>query len=154
MVSPFIPLPVANTLPSTYKKLPTTLPPSSTSVPGKQSTNKYVLSRSGHAAHPDEILASCQALRTHIQKVQDDADEEFELWQKELAARDLADKRRVAPGWLDSDARILQPEKLNQGGSKIDSQNIDMSNIDVSESFNRESEEIDRVFGTLKLKQS
>jgi hypothetical protein len=69
------------------------------------------VSSSGHAAHPDEIIASCKALQAYIQKVQDDADRELKTWEDAIAARELAEKRRVAPGWLDSEARLLEPEK-------------------------------------------
>src|SRR5271168_4554010 len=82
-VSPFISLPTATTLPYTYKTLPSTLPPSSTgstttSTDGKP---KYVVSSSGHSAHPDDIIDSCKALQAYIQKVQDDADRELKAWE-------------------------------------------------------------------------
>ena len=110
-VSPFVSLPTSTTLPYTYKTLPSTLPPSSTGAAGVDEKAQYVVSASGHGAHPDEIIASCKALQTYIQKVQDDADKELKAWQDAIDARELAEKRRVAPGWLDSDARILEPQR-------------------------------------------
>jgi hypothetical protein len=41
--------------------------PSQSQPPSKP---KFVVSQSGHAAHPDDIIASCQTLAAHIQKVQ------------------------------------------------------------------------------------
>ncbi|ELR07537.1 hypothetical protein GMDG_08452 [Pseudogymnoascus destructans 20631-21] len=112
-VSPFISLPTATTLPYTYKTLPSTLPRSSTATTSTagaaDSKPQYVVSAAGHAAHPDEILASCKALQAYIAKVQDDADRELRGWEEGIRARELAEKRRVAPGWLDSEARILEP---------------------------------------------
>lgn len=33
-----------------------------------------------------------------------------------VRARDLAEKRRLAPGWLDSDVRVLEPERKGDVG--------------------------------------
>ena len=69
-VSPFVSLPTAATLPYTYESMPSALPPPVTGVTGAStdagSKPRYVVSPSGHAAHPDEIVASCEALRAHI----------------------------------------------------------------------------------------
>lgn len=156
MVSPFVSLPVATILPSTYKKLPSTLPPFSTGILTGRPDNKYVISKSGHAAHPDEIQASCEALRNYVQKVKDDADGELKSWESEIAARELAERRRIAPGWLDSDARILHPDKPRADGNLIDSQ-IEASDIDASltqiihPDILNKGDELDRAFGGLEV---
>ncbi|KAK7966360.1 uncharacterized protein PG986_000637 [Apiospora aurea] len=113
-VSPFVTLPVAATLPYTYKSMPSTLPPSSTTGLANTAADakpKYVVSASGHAAHPDDIVASCQALQAHVAQMQEEAGRELRALEERIAARELAEKRRVAPGWLDSEARLLEPEK-------------------------------------------
>lgn len=115
-VSPFISLPTAPTLPYTYKPLPSTLPPSSTANPDGTEREKYVVAPSGHAAHPDEIIASCQALQAHIQKVHEDADKAIQDWERSLKEEDLMEKRKLAPGWLDSNEKILEPERKTAGG--------------------------------------
>ncbi|KAK3997526.1 hypothetical protein QBC44DRAFT_354553 [Cladorrhinum sp. PSN332] len=121
-VSPFVNLPSATTLPYTYKPMPSTLPPSSvgiTSTSDDSNANKprYVISSSGHAAHPDDILASCRALHAHISKLQADAEAEIKAIDERIRARELAEKRRLAPGWLDSDVRVLEPERKGDAGS-------------------------------------
>lgn len=168
-VSPFVSLPTATTLPYTYKTLPSTLPPSSTGAPapGTDEKTKYVVSPSGHAAHPDEIVASCQALKAYIQRVQDDADRELEAWQDAIEARELAEKRRVAPGWLDSDARILEPEKKAgsseaAGGSALAQSHLMDAGVSSADASNlrhtpvaapsREGDELDRAFGGLGIR--
>ncbi|KAL3422897.1 hypothetical protein PVAG01_04645 [Phlyctema vagabunda] len=170
-VSPFVSLPTATTLPYTYKNIPSTLPPSSTGTTASVGDDKakYVVSSSGHSAHPDDIIASCQALQSYIQKVQDDADRELKAWEEAITARELAEKRRVAPGWLDSDARILEPAKAgnpNQndnssaaGGSNL--MDVGVSSADASGLQhtpvtlpNGEGDELDRAFGGLGLKTS
>ncbi|TGO56814.1 hypothetical protein BOTNAR_0215g00090 [Botryotinia narcissicola] len=67
------------------------------------------------------------------------------------ATRELAEKRRVAPGWLDSDARILEPEKKTvAGGERL--MDVDVSNNDASRLAqtpvavpNQEGDELDRA---------
>ncbi|MCJ1314437.1 hypothetical protein MMC25_008119 [Agyrium rufum] len=132
-VSPFISLPTAPTLPYTYKSLPSTLPPSSTSPPPPQQSSKtsssstgpttdkkdstsipkpkFIISSSGHAAHPDEIIESCRKLQAHLTKMQDEAENTLRQWKKDIEERELAEKRRVAPGWLDRSEKILEPAK-------------------------------------------
>ncbi|KAI9665615.1 MAG: hypothetical protein M1829_005695 [Trizodia sp. TS-e1964] len=110
-VSPFVSLPSATTLPYTYKSLPSTLPPPSTGDGKSGEKNKYVVSSTGHAAHPDEIVASCRALQAHLQQMQTDAENILRGWEDGIRQQELAEKRRVAPGWLDSDAKMLEPEK-------------------------------------------
>lgn len=122
-VSPFVNLPSATTLPYTYKPMPSTLPPSALGIAaadgakpdddsaGDAAKPKYVVSPSGHAAHPDEILASCRALHAHVAQLQARAEQELAALEERIRARELAEKRRVAPGWLDSDARLLEPER-------------------------------------------
>ncbi|KAH7330531.1 hypothetical protein BKA65DRAFT_509546 [Rhexocercosporidium sp. MPI-PUGE-AT-0058] len=161
-VSPFVSLPTATTLPYTYKTLPSSLPQSSTGAPSSaDDKTKYVVSSSGHAAHPDDIIASCKALQAYIQKVQDDADKELKAWDEYLAARDLAEKRRVAPGWLDSDARILEPERKTEAG-RLESNlmDVDVSSAEASGlqkapvvAPNREGDELDRAFGGMALQK-
>lgn len=116
-VSPFISLPTATTLPYTYKPLPSTLPPSSTADSSGAERSKYVISPSGHAASPEEIIASCQALQAHIQKTQEDAERTIREWEKGLKEQELAEKRRVAPGWLDREEKILEPKRTSLGGT-------------------------------------
>ncbi|KAI1860238.1 hypothetical protein JX265_005846 [Neoarthrinium moseri] len=132
-VSPFVSLPTAATLPYTYKAMPSTLPPSSTGITGTSNSSsaggddpsakpRYVVSASGHAAHPDDIVASCRALQGHVAKMQEDAERELRELDDRIRARELAEKRRVAPGWLDSEARLLEPERRAAGG-ELDDEN-------------------------------
>ncbi len=125
---------------------------------------KYVVSSSGHAAHPDDIIDSCKALQAYIQKVQDNADRELKAWEDGIQARELAEKRRVAPGWLDSDARILEPERLDGRGARqsatpaaqvnlmdTDTSSAEISGLNMQDAANN-GDELDRAFGGLGLK--
>lgn len=49
----------------------------------------------------------------------EDAAREVRTWEDGIRERELKEKRRRAPGWLDSEARILEPER---GSKEEDSQ--------------------------------
>ncbi|RAL12741.1 uncharacterized protein BO97DRAFT_470207 [Aspergillus homomorphus CBS 101889] len=162
-VSPFINLPTTVTLPYTYKSVPSTIPPSVTVDPSNPDIKtRYVVSSSGeHAASPEEILASCNALEQHLNKARSDAEKAIRDWEESIAQRDLAEKRRVAPGWLDRDEKLLQP--LNAAGSGTREEN-QSSLLDSSSAADPsaaalpsmvphdEGEELDRAFGGLNVK--
>jgi hypothetical protein len=93
--------------------------------------------------------------------MQDDAERELREWDERIRQRELAEKRRVAPGWLDRDERILEPEKKDDihpiaatTSSALPNQ---MSGVSVSAARapalarNREGDELDRAFGGLAL---
>lgn len=122
---------------------------------------RYVVSSSGeHAAHPDEILAACQSLEQHLKKTRTDAEKAIQAWEESIKQRDLAEKRRVAPGWLDRDEKLLQPTRsttsqANAGAveSLLDSPSADQGASNMPPMVPRdEGEELDRAFGSLGLK--
>lgn len=107
--------------------MPSTLPAPATGITGASSSSssgagpggsgsddnkpKYIVSSTGgHAAHPDDIISSCNALKAHITKLVEDADRELKELETRIREAELAEKRRVAPGWLDSETHLLQPE--------------------------------------------
>ena len=153
-MSPFLSLPTAVTLPYTYRSVPTSLPPSifSENGPGKQ---KYVTSSSGHSAHPDDIVNACKALEAHLKENLDAAEKAIRDWEQDIKERDLAEKRRVAPGWLDRSEKILEPTKAS---SKAEADQNLLDGQSVNTIFapamlpSREGEELDRAFGGLDLK--
>lgn len=123
---------------------------------------RYVVSSSGeHAAHPEEILASCLSLEEHLKKTRSDAERTIRDWEEGIRQRDLAEKRRVAPGWLDREEKLLQPSRATltqtpreqQSQSLLDSSPADRGSSDLPAMAPRdEGEELDRAFGGLKMK--
>lgn len=123
---------------------------------------RYVVSSSGeHAAHPEEILASCLSLEEHLKKTRSDAERAIRDWEEGIRQRDLAEKRRVAPGWLDREEKLLQPSRVTltqspmeqRGQSFLDSSPADQGSSDLPAMAPRdEGEELDRAFGGLKMK--
>ncbi|KAF2841248.1 hypothetical protein M501DRAFT_1029365 [Patellaria atrata CBS 101060] len=171
-VSPFLSLPTATPLPYSYKTLPSTLPPCSTSnVASQVSTSSganlgssdrdatkpaFVLSPSGeHAAHPDDIIASCQKLQNHLKQMQQEAEQTVRKWEERIRERDLAEKRRVAPGWLDTGASgVLEPErKVEKRAENVMDMEVDGQDEGQEKEGggDREGEELDRAFGGMGI---
>ncbi|KAL2866281.1 uncharacterized protein BJX67DRAFT_143444 [Aspergillus lucknowensis] len=163
-VSPFINLPTAVTLPYTYKSVPSTLPPSVTVDPSNPDAKpRYIISSSGeYAASPEEILASCKSLEQHLNKTKIDSEKAIKEWEESISARDLAEKRRVAPGWLDRDEKLLQPSSApsnrppqsQTSQSLLDSAAPDSAAAELPSSMapRNEGEELDRAFGGLNVR--
>lgn len=183
-VSPFLSLPTATPLPYSYKQLPSTLPPSILSSPPTASNQSmdpgsqqqaqqlppppaqpaYVVSASGTSAHPDAILSSCLALQSHLQQLESSANATLKKWEDRRRAADLAEKRRVAPGWLDGDVKLLKPENVveeeqtqMESGRPPLEQRHSVGIKGLVERRDgvpdpREGEELDRVFGGLDIK--
>ncbi|RMD40946.1 hypothetical protein DV735_g4214, partial [Chaetothyriales sp. CBS 134920] len=133
-VSPFLSLPSTVTLPYSFRhEVPSSLPPSV--IDDASDKPKYIVSSSGHTAHPDDIINSSNALRQHISKTADDARKQIEAWEQSIKDRELAEKRRVAPGWLDREEKMLEPTKKAQQAAAVP---VPLQS--------REGEEIDRAF--------
>ncbi|KAF3908851.1 hypothetical protein AA313_de0200308 [Arthrobotrys entomopaga] len=106
-VSPFAGLPTSITLPFDYVSLPASLPPSSSS---------QIVSPSGQSSiSPEQLIIDCNNLSAHLTKEAQTAKEDIEKWVKSIEERELMEKRRVAPGWLDTGVMMLEPTKVAQG---------------------------------------
>ncbi|KAF2826792.1 hypothetical protein CC86DRAFT_369949 [Ophiobolus disseminans] len=172
-ISPFLSLPTSVPLPYSYKTLPSTLPASilhplnqsnqSSSDQNPQQPPAYITSSTGTSSTPDAILTSCLALQQHLQKLEDEARQTLRDWEERRRQEDLAEKRRVAPGWLDSGVHILKPEEGNTsgevGGGKVveggvgiqDLMDDDPQRREIEERKVKEGEDLDRVFGGLAV---
>lgn len=152
-VSPFLSIPTAVTLPYTFRSVPASLPPSVLSDSQNGERTNFVKSASGHAANPEDIIASCQKLQQHMSKSVQDALHLIKSWETEIKERDLAEKRRVAPGWLDRDEKILEPKKSS--GAQVNQDLLEGGSAEVDApvmSPSREGAELDKVFGSMRLK--
>jgi hypothetical protein len=99
-------------------------------------------------------MASCQALQAHLQKLQDDATFTIQEWQNSIKERELMERRRVAPGWLDVEQKMLVPERTGQAQSASTTSGQPTPNLmDVDEQKPADGgEELDRAFGGLGLR--
>jgi hypothetical protein len=111
-----------------------------------------VQSASGQTAHPDQILRSCTALQDHLKKLEDDARKTLSEWKTKRESEELAEKRRVAPGWLDSGVHILTEENARRAQEQgLMDGDADQAH-QTQQQGNQEAEELDRVFGGLNVK--
>lgn len=115
--------PKAVTLPFKFNKLPSYLPSSAVTV---EAVN-YI------ATDSDQF--SNFITKQHEQKKQ-----QYESWINDVIQRDLKEKRKIAPGYLDSNNKILQPTK-HETSTKREPK------IKVEDEVN----EIDKVFGKVSL---
>ncbi|KAF2125440.1 hypothetical protein P153DRAFT_425839 [Dothidotthia symphoricarpi CBS 119687] len=162
-VSPFISLPTAVPLPYSYKTLPSTLPPSILQPPQSQTqdqnqTPAYVVSSTGTTATPDQILHSCVALQKHLAEIRDGAARVWGEWVERRGREELVERRRVAPGWLDSGVHLIRPEAVGgreEEGEKMGGEEEGVAGSGTGSGNGRdtqEGEELDRVFGGLGVK--
>lgn len=97
--------------------------------------------------------------------MQEDAEKTIREWEDRLKSDDLAEKRRVAPGWLDRDEKILQPSRTDNQEvqtNQVANQNYSANLMDqqmeeadpVHQQYStQEGEELDRAFGGMSLKR-
>ncbi|KAH0030700.1 hypothetical protein KCU78_g2995, partial [Aureobasidium melanogenum] len=154
-VSPFINLPKAPTLPHNYASLPSTLPPSILNPDSHDPSAPpaYVTSGTGFRAHPSTIIAQNKALRHQLDTAASEARTKVRDWRAAIDERELAEKRRKAPGWLDSDAKILSPATnapppdTKPGASLLDAEDDNTDALRPQESGNDMGSQMDRAFG-------
>lgn len=163
-VNPFIDLPKPPTLPHNYASIPSTLPPSSKNAapaPSNPELPAYVTSSTGFAAHPSSIINQNRALLDQISSQRRDAQDKIKKWQQSIEDRELQEKRRKAPGWLDSESKLLQPAKktddLQESVGKVDLMDEPEAPIDVQKSqeqkrtANELGDAMDRAFGRSEM---
>jgi hypothetical protein len=85
-------------------------------------------------------------LITHIQSQQKAKEQTIKDWEKSIEERELMEKRRVAPGYLDTGLRILEPTRSTPVPAPIPAP---PAAPPVQDSTSGGGEELDRVFGKL-----
>jgi hypothetical protein len=162
-VNPFVDLPKPPTLPHNYASIPSTLPPSSTNAapaPSNPDLPAYVTSSTGFAAHPASIINQNRALLDQISSQRRDGQEKVKKWEQDIRERELQEKRRRAPGWLDSESKLLQPAKKpeeRQAGGKVDLMDQPEAEVDIQKSreqnktANELGDAMDRAFGRSEM---
>ena len=88
-----------------------------------------------------------------------DADALIKKWEEGVRERELAEKRRVAPGWLDRDEKMLEPERKQSSGgltqetqSRLQTERIGRLQGMPSEVDDAEGRELDKAFGSMGLR--
>jgi hypothetical protein len=78
-------------------------------------------------------------------------------WQDGIRQRELMEKRRVAPGWLDVEdsGHMLVPEKKHSAAAEETEMKDKMENMHIDDGRQhdtRRGEELDRAFGGMGLR--
>lgn len=86
--------------------------------------------------------------------MQDDAEKELRAFEERIKERELAEKRRVAPGWLDSESRLLEPEREGPAGEEQKTESLldGGPQVDDAKDEDDEGAQMDRAFGVMSLK--
>ena len=117
-------------------------------------------SSTGFAAHPSSIVNQNRALLDQISSQQRDAHEKVKKWEQDIKDRELQEKRRRAPGWLDSESKLLQPAKKTEGRQEageiyLMDQPPAAVDIETSREQNKTANELgdamDRAFGRSEM---
>lgn len=139
IISPFIQPPKAVTLPFNYNKLPSSIPPPASCSP----------------ADVENIASNVRHVGEFIERTRTELKDEYQQWRSEVERREVEEKRRIAPGYLDTGNRMLQPVRKSES-------------VDLSESFAAagatispshtgpqpqpaQVNEIDKVFGKVSI---
>lgn len=148
--------------------MPSTLPPSlinppapppdpSSSAAPAPPKPRYVVSNAGHAAHPEDIMASCREMQAHLAAMTADAERDLAALRESAQRRELAEKRRIAPGWLDSEVRVLEPER-KEGAEREDKADVEMEGEGApggkggaDQGGADQGAELDRAFGSMRV---
>lgn len=133
-VSPYIDLPTAPTLPYSYRPLPHALP-----LP--TSTADAVL----------DIAEACKSIKGRILEEHEACRHRLAVWQDTLKQQELAEKRRIAPGWLDRNEKILLPFTTQKTNIVTSVHCEDQPNIAVNPGeAETQGDALDRAFGSVK----
>lgn len=146
--------------------MPSTLPPSllnppappsdpSSSSPAAPPKPRYVVSNAGHAAHPEDIVASCREMQSHLAAMTAEAERDLAALREAAQRRELAEKRRIAPGWLDSEVRVLEPERKEGTEREEEKADVEMGGEGAAggegEGGADKGAELDRAFGSMRV---
>lgn len=81
-------------------------------------------------------------------------------WQHDIEQRELQEKRRKAPGWLDSESKLLQPAKKDdrqESAGNVDLMDEPVAPVDIQKSqeqkrtANELGDAMDRAFGRSEM---
>ena len=113
----------------------------------------YITSPSGNVSQtPEAIIHTCHALLQHLQTQQSSAEQAWRDWEKSIEDRELMEKRRVAPGYLDTGIQMLEPTRKSvQGNNDNEKQHTVEGGHGAEQKPTEVGDELDRVFGKMTV---
>ncbi|KAG5962273.1 hypothetical protein E4U57_007217 [Claviceps arundinis] len=139
--------------------MPSYIPASGLGIPtysdatSLQPNTRFIVSSSGHAAHPNDIRESCHALLEHVTQLGQKAERELQEFEAGIRERELVENRRRAPGWLDSNSRLLEPQRMSEQREPVqgrEGQGMVEGRNEAAEYD--EGAQLDKAFGGLGIK--
>ena len=111
----------------------------------------------GFAAHPSTIINQNRGLLEQIEREKKEGSNKFEEWEQAIRDRELQERRRKAPGWLDREERILEPAKKQDdiAAKSLMDEPEEKSDVLTAQKKARDvdalGEAMDRAFGTSEM---
>ena len=118
IVSPSLRPPQAVTLPYNYHKLPSSMP-----------------AEAGNLETLEQIITDSSGFLDALDSKHTERQEAYASWKKQVLQQEIQEKRRIAPGYLDTSDRILQPLRESPTDKKDDAT----------------ENELDKAFGRVSL---
>lgn len=118
------------TLPFNFNKLPSALPP-----PANCS-----------AADVEAVVSSARAVGEYIQSTDETVRTAWKEWVEAQRCKEVEEKRRIAPGYLDTGFKMLQPVRKAEEAARPASDAAGSSEKDEAQ-----VNEIDKAFGGVSL---
>ena len=96
-------------------------------------------------------------MQAHLRLRRERAAKLIREWDESIKKRELAEKRSLAPGWLDRDEKLLEPERKTGAHQTATTQEPLESNAKClvppdDGGASKEGEELDRAFGNFGLR--
>ena len=87
----------------------------------------------------------------HLAEGMKAAEEKIREWEKGIEDRELMEKRRIAPGYLDTGVTMLTPVKLGMEKPEENEKKEETDGGGAGSGAATEGEVLDRMFGTMGL---
>lgn len=95
------------------------------------------------------IATDSQQFSDFISAQHQQRSKQYDDWFNEVVKRDLQEKRKIAPGYLDTTNRILQPEKVENPHETAEDLKDEEENGETK--AQNEDNDIDKVFGKVTI---
>lgn len=98
-------------------------------------------------------MASCREMQAHLAAMTAEAERDLAALREAAEKRELAEKRRIAPGWLDSEVRVLEPERKEGAEREEEKKDVEMEGegAKAGEGGADGGAELDRAFGSMRV---
>ena len=96
-------------------------------------------------------------MQSHLASMTAEAERDLAALREAARRRELAEKRRIAPGWLDSEVRVLEPERKEGAEQEDVKADVEMGGEGAAAGEGEgdggadKGAELDRAFGSMRV---